>query len=90
MGVNELEYKDQQPFYMVLVDDGTDRYAAQENLVPDGAMAPIDHPAVGRYFESFHGSYYLPNEQKFQEYPDDNVIRETASFAMETNMIKML
>lgn len=85
MGVYELKHKDQQPFYMVLVDDGTNRYAAQENLIHDDEMTPIAHSAVGRYFESFHGSYYLPNEQKLQEYPDDNMAREKAIIAMETN-----
>ncbi|GFV92899.1 f-box only protein 21 [Trichonephila clavipes] len=85
MGVSELKYKDQQPFYMVLVDDGTERYAAQENLIPDDTFAPINHPAVGRYFESFHSSFYLPNVQKLQEYPDDSMARHNAVFGMETN-----
>ncbi|GFY63553.1 f-box only protein 21 [Trichonephila inaurata madagascariensis] len=85
MGIRDLKYRDQQPFYMVLVDDGTERYAAQENLIPDDTFAPINNPAVGRYFESFHGSFYLPNEQKLQEYPDDSVAREKAVFGMKTN-----
>ncbi|GFS36828.1 f-box only protein 21 [Nephila pilipes] len=73
MGVFDLKHKDKQPFYMVLVDDGTNRYAAQENLIPDEERTPINHPDIGRYFEAFRGSYYLPNELKLQEYPDDNV-----------------
>ncbi|GBL85432.1 F-box only protein 21, partial [Araneus ventricosus] len=76
MGVYELKYKDQQPFYLVLVDDGTNRYAAQENLECDYGLQPISHAEVGRYFDSFHGTYYFPNEQKQQEYPDDNAVRE--------------
>jgi len=31
--VDRLPRKDNQPFYNVLVDDGSDRYAADENLV---------------------------------------------------------
>jgi F-box protein 21 len=33
MGVDKLERQDKQPFYNVLVGDGSQRYAAQENLV---------------------------------------------------------
>lgn len=33
MGVNNLPKKDQQPFYNVLVADGSNRYAAQGNYV---------------------------------------------------------
>ena len=33
MGVDKLADKDKQPFYNVLVADGSQRYAAQENLV---------------------------------------------------------
>jgi hemimethylated DNA binding protein len=33
MGVDRLPRKDSQPFYNVLVDDGSIRYAADENLV---------------------------------------------------------
>ncbi|XP_015909735.1 F-box only protein 21 isoform X2 [Parasteatoda tepidariorum] len=76
MGVDKLKYKDKQPFYHVLVADGTNRYAAQENLVIDDVKTPITHMEIGRYFESFHGSYYLPNEQKRLEYPDDIAARE--------------
>ncbi len=32
MGVNKLPKKDKQPFYNVLVEDGSIRYAADENL----------------------------------------------------------
>ncbi|CAL1269029.1 unnamed protein product [Larinioides sclopetarius] len=76
MGVYELQHKDQQPFYMVLVEDGTNRYAAQENLERDYELQPISHAEVGHYFDSFHGTYYVPNEQKQQEYPDDNAVRD--------------
>ncbi|GIX90773.1 f-box only protein 21 [Caerostris darwini] len=76
MGVYDLKYKDQQPFYHVLVDDKTSRYAAQENLEIDLGMKPINHPEVGHYFESFCEKYYQPNAMKSQEYPDDNEARE--------------
>lgn len=31
----------------------------------------IDHEMVGRYFQSFEGTHYLPNAEKAAEYPDD-------------------
>ncbi|KAG8196749.1 hypothetical protein JTE90_014482 [Oedothorax gibbosus] len=78
MGVHNLAYKDEQPFYHVLVEDGTNRYAAQENLEIDQEKTIIRHIEVGRFFESFHGDYYLPNTEKLQEYPDDILAREKA------------
>jgi hemimethylated DNA binding protein len=41
MGVDKLEKQDKQPFYNVLVGDGSQRYAAQENLV---WQSPYSHP----------------------------------------------
>ncbi|CAG2216605.1 FBXO21 [Mytilus edulis] len=61
MGVNHLPKKDKQPFYNVLVDDGSNRYAAQE----------IAHPEVGKYFHEFAGNHYIPNNEKLSEYPGD-------------------
>lgn len=79
MGVHKLSFKDKQPFYYVLVDDGTNRYAAQENLAIDHENKQIPHIKIGRYFESFYGNYYFPNEQTLSEYPDDvAVLRENA------------
>lgn len=71
MGVNKLSRKEKQPFYNVLVEDGSIRYAADENLA---SVKPrwIDHPAVGRYFKHFHPNYgYEPNSELAKEYPED-------------------
>ena len=81
MGVHWLKYQDDQPFYNVLVPDGTYRYAAQENLEPLKAGDHLNiinlHPDVGRYFETYQNGYYIPNRLKLAEYPDDhNVCRQ--------------
>ncbi|KAJ1530439.1 hypothetical protein ONE63_005344 [Megalurothrips usitatus] len=78
MGVQWLTYKDNQPFYNVLVPDGTTRYAAQENLEPLNANDAFNvlnkHPDLGRYFESYQNGYYVPNCMKLAEYPDDPAV----------------
>ncbi|RWS30087.1 F-box only protein 21-like protein [Leptotrombidium deliense] len=71
MGVNNLPNKEKQPFYNVLVDDGSTRYAAQENLEIETHPRLISHSEVGKYFSSFDGRHYVPNEEKRNEYPDD-------------------
>jgi len=74
MGVDKLEDQDKQPFYNVLVADGSNRYAAQENLQPM-KPEPVAHPEVGRYFDSFKDSVgYLPNNQLAEVYPDDKQV----------------
>ncbi|XP_063225966.1 F-box only protein 21-like [Bacillus rossius redtenbacheri] len=75
MGVGNLEYKTGQPFYNVLVTDGTTRYAAQENLEMHSNPQWIEHPLVGRYFDTYCGTHYVPNEVKALEYPDDEKVR---------------
>ncbi|XP_064477485.1 F-box only protein 21-like [Ornithodoros turicata] len=76
MGVYNLSRKDRQPFYNVLVEDGSNRYAAQENLTISTDPSPISHPEVGKYFERFCGTHYTPNEQKEGEYPEDAEVRK--------------
>ncbi|KAL3856329.1 hypothetical protein ACJMK2_011098 [Sinanodonta woodiana] len=71
MGVHNLARKQHQPFYNVLVEDGTNRYAAQENLTPVDDPSIVTHPEIGRYFQEFCGTYYFLNHEKFAEYPDD-------------------
>ena len=46
MGVNRLRDKTQQPFYNVFVMDGSDRYAAEENLELASNPTLITHPEV--------------------------------------------
>jgi F-box protein 21 len=76
MGVNKLPLADQQPFYNVLVSDGSERYAAEENLEPilktdENAVSHITHPQIGRFFEGFDGKRYLPNHHLAVIYPED-------------------
>ena len=71
MGVYNLPNKDKQPFYNVLVEDGSTRYAAQENLEPCAGPLEVRHPEIGKYFKEFADTHYKPNEQKAEEYPDD-------------------
>ena len=75
MGVDKLSNNDKQPFYNVLVSDGSNRYAAQENLEPLDHPEIVTHPQVGKYFSQFHpGSGYVGNKQSKEAYPHD---RET-------------
>lgn len=74
MGVDKLDKKDKQPFYNVLVSDGSTRYAAQENLLPI-TPEPIPHPEVGKYMERFEfGLGYVPNSQTARDYPDEKQV----------------
>uniref|UniRef100_A0A146P8D3 F-box protein 21 n=1 Tax=Fundulus heteroclitus TaxID=8078 RepID=A0A146P8D3_FUNHE len=71
MRVNQLSSGSNQPFYNVLVQDGTCRYAAQENLEPHSAPLEIGHPEVGRYFSEFAETHYVANEELQTRYPED-------------------
>uniref|UniRef100_A0A7N8WQC5 F-box protein 21 n=1 Tax=Mastacembelus armatus TaxID=205130 RepID=A0A7N8WQC5_9TELE len=71
MRVHQLSNGANQPFYNVLVQDGTCRYAAQENLEPHSAPLEIGHPEVGRYFSEFAASHYVANEELQTRYPED-------------------
>lgn len=76
MSVHELPKQDKQPFYNVLVEDGSNRYAADENLE---YIAPVEvaHDEIGRFFEEFCPQKgYIPNDEKKMEYPDDQAIME--------------
>lgn len=75
MGVDKLVNKDKQPFYNVLVSDGSNRYAAQENISP---IKPeeVTHPEVGKYFDSFQPtSGYIANKQLEKAYPDERFVQ---------------
>lgn len=52
-----------QPWYHVLVD-GSDAvtYAAESNLEPDSESAPITHPYIGHFFESYQEGIYIRND----------------------------
>ncbi|XP_058850317.1 F-box only protein 21-like isoform X1 [Acipenser ruthenus] len=71
MRVHQLPNGPNQPFYNVLVPDGTSRYAAQDNLELHPSPLEISHPEVGRYFSEFRDSHYTDNEQLQICYPED-------------------
>ena len=75
MGVDKLADKEKQPFYNVLVADGSNRYAAQENLEPM-QPEPVSHPEVGRYFHTFEPTMgYKPNKELSKLYPDEKQVQ---------------
>lgn len=75
MNVLSLKHQNNQPFYNVLVSDGSHRYAAQENLIIMEEPVLTTHSEIGRYFKTFNGTFYVPNEELHSEYPDDEKVR---------------
>ncbi|XP_057670949.1 F-box only protein 21-like [Diorhabda carinulata] len=74
--VDKLQLKDEQPFYNVLVEDGSHRYVAQENLAPTSDREEIYlNEDVGRHFSHYFETHYVPNAEKEKEYPADKKIR---------------
>ncbi|EMP24404.1 F-box only protein 21 [Chelonia mydas] len=71
MNVHSLPHGPHQPFYNVLVEDGSCRYAAQENLEYNLEPNEIPHPDIGRYFSEFTGTHYLANAELEIRYPED-------------------
>ena len=71
MGVHKLPKKDNQPFYNVLVEDGSVRYAADESLEVAKPQR-ITHSAIGRYFKEFKSDVgYIANDTLLKQYPED-------------------
>lgn len=56
---NQTQPPRDQPWYHVLVD-GSDQatYVAESNLESDGLGEPVEHPLLGRTFQSFSGGRY--------------------------------
>ena len=76
MGVDKLPNRENQPFYNVLVEDASIRYAADESL-EIAKPRRITHPAIGRYFKNFHSDIgYEPNDELSKEYPEDKAATE--------------
>ena len=42
-----------------------------ENLLLTQEVREISHSEVGKFFEEFQGRFYIPNDDKLKEYPDD-------------------
>ena len=57
-----------QPFYHLLAENAEQSYIAyvsQQNLLADESDEPIDHPAIGAYFNGFEdGRYALRPEHR--------------------------
>ena len=64
----ELRPPKDQPFYHLLAESAESSYVAyvsQQNLLPDTAGEPIDHPAISGMFEEFDkGRYTLRRERR--------------------------
>ncbi|XP_078489683.1 F-box only protein 21 [Ciona intestinalis] len=78
MGIPQLHDGATQPYYNVLVHgDGSERYAAQENLELLGGGSVVEHEEIGKYFHSIKHDdddgkiYYEANQQLKLEYPED-------------------
>nr|XP_060641457.1 F-box only protein 21 isoform X1 [Anolis sagrei ordinatus] len=78
MNVHSLPLGAHQPFYNVLVEDGSCRYAAQENLEHNMEPYEIPHPDIGRYFTEFAGTHYVANTELEIRYPEDLELTCTA------------
>lgn len=48
-----------QPWYLILANDGTERYVAQELLEEDHSGARVDHPLVSALFPTFVDGHYF-------------------------------
>ncbi|CAH2295962.1 F-box only 21 isoform X1 [Pelobates cultripes] len=60
-----------QPFYSMLLDDGSCSYVAQENLELHPSPKEIMHPDIGLYFSEFSSTHYIGNEELKLQYPED-------------------
>ncbi|XP_037091561.1 F-box only protein 21-like [Pollicipes pollicipes] len=70
MGVDRLPRGRHQPFFHLLVEDGSNRYAADENVELADEPCPIGHREIGRYFVRYDGRRYVPVAALAQRYPD--------------------
>ncbi|GAA5912249.1 uncharacterized protein JCM6883_003293 [Sporobolomyces salmoneus] len=60
MQVDRLPFGREQPFYHVLVADGSSRYVANENITDEPVSDPVierlsEDPSIGRYFRKTEG-----------------------------------
>ena len=64
----EIRPSKDQPFYHLLAENGEQSYIAyvsQQNLEPDDAGGPIDHPAISGIFSAYEdGRYRLRREHR--------------------------
>ena len=64
----EIRPAKDQPYYHLLAENSESSYIAyvsQQNLLPDNAGEPVDHPAISGMFEEFDkGRYRLRRERR--------------------------
>ena len=64
----ELRPAKDQPFYHLLAENSESSYIAyvsQQNLIADDTEEPVDHPAIGTFFDGFgKGRYQLRPEHR--------------------------
>ena len=74
-----LEHGREQPFYMMLFADGTERYCSQENLSVDINAKPVPHEGLKLLFPAGFdamSSQYAPSAELAARYPDDVQLRQ--------------
>ncbi|XP_075691364.1 F-box only protein 21 isoform X2 [Rhinoderma darwinii] len=71
LSVHQLPQGANQPFYSILLEDGSCSYVAQENLEPHPEPGLIRHPDIALYFSEFSGDYYIANKELQLQYPED-------------------
>ncbi|KAB7506786.1 hypothetical protein Anas_01269 [Armadillidium nasatum] len=64
-----------EPFYKLLLSDGSCCYLAESLLEIKRRPTPVEHPEVGRYFRLFNGIFYVPNAELLMEYPEDEKVK---------------
>ncbi|MFC3675108.1 heat shock protein HspQ [Ferrovibrio xuzhouensis] len=58
----DLRPSKDQPFYHLLAENAQTTYVAyvsEQNLLPDAAAGPVNHPDIKKYFAGFSGGHYV-------------------------------
>jgi len=58
----EIRPRKDQPFYHLLAENAQgpyEAYVSEQNLIPDDSGEPVDHPAIGEYFEDLEDGHYV-------------------------------
>ncbi|CAH0720745.1 unnamed protein product, partial [Brenthis ino] len=73
-----LQHGKNQPFYRVIAGDQSERFIAHENLtlVNSPYRNRLLEDNIASEFTHFEGFYYVPNDEKLAEYPNDIVVAE--------------
>lgn len=58
----DLRPSKDQPFYHLLAENAQTTYVAyvsEQNLLPDAAAGPVNHPDIKKYFAGFSDGHYV-------------------------------